>query len=203
MGEHVGDRAPQVRLTQDAGRLSALAQVFGRAFVHEPMMLWPLCSDGDLTECFTKCFGYFLEEALPLGLIWEAGDADGAAVWIPPGRSETWDSHPWSQARILALGDDGGRRYEEFWDWVATHEPTEPSWQLDSIAVRPERQGRGIGRAVIEAGLARARAHGTGVFLSTGTAANVTIYGRCGFRVYDEDDAPAGGPRIWFMRWDP
>ncbi len=46
------------------------------------------------------------------------------------------------------------------------------------------RHGRGIGRALIEAGLAKARADGTGAFLSTGTAANVTIYGRCGFRVY-------------------
>lgn len=192
-----------VRLTQDLARVPTLAPVFGRAFVHEPMMPWPLGADGDLAARFTSCFGYFLEQALPLGVIWEAGDADGAAVWIPPGRSETWERHPWSQARILALGDDGGHRYEAFWDWVAEHEPTEPAWQLDSIAVQPELQGRGIGRAMIEAGLARARADGTSAFLSTGTAANVTIYRRCGFRVYDEDDAPPGGPRIWFLRWDP
>lgn len=64
-------------------------------------------------------------------------------------------------------------------------------------------QGRGIGRALIEAGLAQARRDGIGAFLSTGTAANVAIYGRCGFRVIDEADAPDGGPRIWFMRRDP
>jgi hypothetical protein len=56
---------------------------------------------------------------------------------------------------------------------------------------------------LIEAGLTRARADGTSAFLSTGTQANVAIYGRCGFRVYDEADAPDGGPRVWFMRWDP
>jgi hypothetical protein len=27
--------------------------------------------------------------------------------------------------------------------------------------------------------------------------------GCCGFRVYHEADAPDGGPRVWFMRWDP
>jgi predicted N-acetyltransferase YhbS len=76
-------------------------------------------------------------------------------------------------------------------------------WLLDSIAVVPEAQGRGLGRALIETGLARARADGTGAFLSTGTPRNVSIYGRCGFRVVEDVDAPEGGPHIWFMRWDP
>lgn len=193
----------QVGLTHAPTRLPALAPVFGRAFIHEPMMRWPMGADGDLAERFTRCFGYFLEAALPLGLVWEAGRAEGAAVWIPPGQAEAWESHPWNQARILALCDDNGRRYDAFWAWVATHDPPEPSWQLDSIAVQPELQGRGIGRALIEAGLERARAERSGAFLSTGTAANVAIYDRCGFRVYDEANAPGGGPRIWFMRRDP
>jgi GNAT superfamily N-acetyltransferase len=196
-------RGLSVRPTRAQAPLAALAAVFGRAFVHEPMMRWPLGSHGDLAERFTRCFAYFLEAALPLGLVWEAGRADGAAVWIPPEQNEAWESHPWNQARILALADDGGHRYDAFWEWVGAHDPAEASWQLDSIAVRPERQGRGIGRALIEAGIARARRDGTGAFLSTGTAANVVIYGRCGFRVYHEADAPDGGPRIWFMRRDP
>ncbi len=213
--------SPAVRLTRSRDRVGALAQMLGRAFVREPMMGWPLgagdreAEDGEAVECFTRCFGYFLEAAIPLGLIWEAGDWDppahppiqppptGAAVWIPPERSEAWESHPWSRPRILALADDGGRRYEAFWDWVAAHEPREPMWQLDSIGVAPELQGRGIGRALIEAGLAMARAEGTGAFLSTGTRANVPIYGRCGFRVHEEADAPDGGPHVWFMRSDP
>jgi GNAT superfamily N-acetyltransferase len=194
---------PPVRQTRSQARVTALATIFGRAFVGEPMMRWPLGSTGDLVERFTRCFAYFLKSALPLGLVWEAGQADGAAVWIPPDQSEAWEHHPWNQTRILGLADDGGRRYHAFWDWVATHDPPAPLWQLDSIAVQPELQGRGIGKALIEAGLATARADGTGAFLSTGTAANVTIYGRCGFRVYDEAVAPEGGPRIWFMRWDP
>ena len=57
-----------VRLTRDPARLSALAAVFGRAFVREPMMRWPLGSEGDIEERFTRCFAYFLEAALPLGL---------------------------------------------------------------------------------------------------------------------------------------
>jgi GNAT superfamily N-acetyltransferase len=124
-------------------------------------------------------------------------------VWIGPGQRDAWERDPWDQPQILAEAEDGGRRYQAFWEWVATHEPTEPSWQLDTIAVAPELYGRGIGRALIEVGLARARADRTSAFLSTGTPRNVAVYGRCGFRVYDEADARDGGPRVWFMRWDP
>jgi ribosomal protein S18 acetylase RimI-like enzyme len=197
------DRRPCVALTLDLARVSALAPVFGRAFVHEPMMAWPMGSSGDVASRFAACFASFLEIAVPLGLVWEAGQADGVAVWISPEHREAWEVHPWDQQQILAVAEDGGRRYEAFWEWVATHDPTEPSWQLDTIAVAPELQGRGIGRALIEAGLARVRADGTSAFLSTGTRANVAIYGRCGFRVYHEVEAPDGGPRVWFMRWDP
>jgi GNAT superfamily N-acetyltransferase len=183
--------------------VSALAPVFGRAFVREPMMCWPMGSGDDLAARFARCFASFLEVALPLGLIWEAGQADGVAVWTSPEQREAWELHPWDQQQILAEAEDGGRRYEAFWEWVATHDPIEPSWQLDTIAVEPELHGRGIGRELIEAGLARARADGFSAFLSTGTPANVAIYGRCGFRVYDEADAPDGGPHVWFLRWDP
>jgi GNAT superfamily N-acetyltransferase len=159
------------------------------------MMRWPLGEGGDLVERFTNAFGYFLEEAIPLGLVLEAGDGDGAAVWVPPGVEA-----PWGQERIGAVGDDGGARYDGFWDWVGTHEPGEPHWLLDSIAVEPALQGQGIGAALIAAGLEKARADGVPAFLSTGTAGNVEIYRRCGFRLVEDLDAPGGGPHVWFMR---
>jgi GNAT superfamily N-acetyltransferase len=185
------------------GRVSALAPVFGRAFVNEPMMRWPMGEQGDVVDRFTRTFAHFLEDVLGLGVVWEAAPAKGAAVWVPPGRFGAWEGHPWNQPRINALTDDEGRRYDTFWDWVESHSPDEPLWQLDSIAVEREVQGRGIGAALIAAGLDLARTEGVGAFLSTGTPRNVSIYGRSGFRVTEDLDAPGGGPHVWFMRWDP
>ena len=108
-------------------------------------MCWPLEARGDLAARFARCFTCFLEAALPLGLVWEAGQADGVAVWINSRQRDSWERDPWDQPQILAEAEDAGSRYQAFWEWVATHEPTEPSWQLDTIAVAPELQGCGIG----------------------------------------------------------
>ena len=186
-----------------ADRLHALAPVFGRAFIDDPMMCWSVAGRQDPIERFTCCFAYFLEAALELDLVLEASTARGAAVWIPPGRCEVWEEHPWNQPRILALADDGGNRYDSFWSWIDMRSPDEPLWQLDSIAVDPMVQGRGYGGALIQAGLAQASADGIGAFLSTGTERNVSIYSKYGFRVVEHIDAPDDGPHVWFMRWDP
>jgi GNAT superfamily N-acetyltransferase len=197
------ERLPLEVSSAGEDRLHALAPVFGRAFVDDPMLRWSMPGPSDAVVRFTACFEYFLERALGLNLVWEAGTAEGAAVWVPPDRCGAWEEHPWNQRRILELADDGGDRYHSFWSWIDAHSPDAPLWQLDSIAVDPSVQGRGYGGALIHAGLARAAADGIGAYLSTGTKRNVSLYSACGFRVVEDADAPDNGPHIWFMRWEP
>ncbi len=192
-----------VKITQ-AGpqRLSALADLLGRAFVDEPMMRWPFGEHGDVEERFTRCFEYFLEGVIPRGTVWEAGDAIGAAAWIAPGEMDVWRDAQVTESRMHALTEDGGRRYDVFWAWVDAKAPTEPVWFLDSVGVERHARGRGIGGALVRVGLDRARADGVDAFLETGNPHNVPIYEHLGFTVADAAQAPDGGPRIWFMRCD-
>ena len=74
---------------------------------------------------------------------------------------------------------------------------------LDSVAVAPGSQGRGIGSALIEFALERGRESDTAMLLETGTQRNVPLYERLGFHVVEEADPPEGGPHVWFMRRDP
>ena len=76
--------------TASEDRLLPLASVLGRAFVVEPILRWSLGEHGEVADRFTRCFQYCLEDLLPLGVVWEAGDADGAAVWISPDDDEAW-----------------------------------------------------------------------------------------------------------------
>ena len=193
-----------VEITQ-AGRdrLPVVASVLGRAFVTEPMMCWPLGLQGDIEERVVQAFEYFLDGLIVLGMVWEAGVGMGAAIWVPPDQLNAWEDAQRRDHRVRALTDDGGRRWDAFWEWIESKLPDAPLWHLDSVGVAPEMQGRGIGSALIDFGLARARAAETGVFLETGSARNVPLYERLGFRVVEDADAPGVGPHIWFMRWDP
>lgn len=197
-------RSVDVDITQaSSDRLIQLASVFGRSFVVEPMLCWSLGDHGDLAQRFSRAFEYFLEGLIPLGMVWEAGNAEGAAVWVPPKGASAWQEAQTRDGRTEELTLDGGRRYSRFWEWVESKIPDEPLWHLDSVAVEPEARGRGIGTALIEHGLARARADRLGAVLETGNPRNVPYYEAFGFRVVDEAEAPDKGPCIWFMRCNP
>jgi GNAT superfamily N-acetyltransferase len=183
-------------------RLSVLASLFGRTFVEEPMVRWPLGVHGDVEERFTRLFARFLESLIDLGMVWEAGAAMGAAVWLPADQADAWEDAQTRDSRVHALTDDGGWRYDAYWAWVESKMPDEPAWHLDSVAVQPELRCRGIGAALIDFGLARAHTAGTGACLETGNPRNVPYYERFGFRTATDEDAPDGGPHIWFMRWE-
>ena len=53
------------------------------------MTQWSLGDRGDVADRLTRCFAYFLEQVLDLGLVWEVGAGNGAAVWVPPSTSKT------------------------------------------------------------------------------------------------------------------
>jgi GNAT superfamily N-acetyltransferase len=133
-------------------------------------------------------------------MLWETEDGAGTAAWIPPGSDvgiEQVNVATWPV--IPPLTDDGGARYQAFWNWLEDHVPDEPHWMLDIVAVDPARQGRGTGTALIRHGLALADRDGVPAFLETGNPRNVPYYERLGFRVAEEGDAPDGGPHMWFM----
>jgi len=184
-------------------RLTVVATVLGRAFVTEPMMCWPLGPpEEDLKERLVQSFEYFLETLIELGMVWEADRGAGAAVWIPPDQRESWEEAQIRDRRVYALMKDGGRRWDGFWEWVASRIPDESLWHLDSVGVAPEMQGRGIGSALIEFGLGRVRVTGNSAVLETGSSRNLALYERYGFRVMEDLDPPGGGPHVWFMRWN-
>ena len=89
------------------------------------------------------------------------------------------------------------------WSWIEACHSRERHWLLDQLAVEPAAHGRGIGGAMLRFAISRAQEDESPLLLETGVAGNVALYERFGLRVTLEEDAPGGGPRIWFMRRDP
>jgi GNAT superfamily N-acetyltransferase len=184
------------------GDVPALAVTFAAAFGDDAMIRWPMPEATPAT--LQELFGVILAPYAESGVLWKIGGQDGGAAWLPPGVAGRFaEIEQSTRAAISSLTGDGGARYAAFWDCLDAHLPGEPCWFLDLVGVAPGAQGRGLGQALVRHGLARARVDGCPAFLETGTPRNVPFYESFGFRVVGEQQAPDGGPVIWFMQTPP
>jgi GNAT superfamily N-acetyltransferase len=183
-----------------ADQIPRLAHTYASAFIDDPMIRWPFPTDAGLDD-YAAMFQTLLVQYIQIGVVWQVDDCAGAAAWLPPEDAERFEEiELTTREQIAPLTDDDGARYGKLWDWLGSHIPDEPCWFLDMIAVHPDHQGRGLGRILIEHGLAGARKEGSPAFLETSQQANIGYYQTFGFDVVAHEQAPGGGPEIWFMR---
>lgn len=128
-----------------------------------------------------------------------AGRVDGALIAAPPFRHPLPAPPLALQLRTLWVQ---GLRTQRLWGRVFEHlqplHPLEPHWYLSTLGVRPEARGRGLGRELLRAFLARADAEGRPSYLETDRAANLSLYEPAGFAV--ERESEVLGVRIWHLR---
>ncbi len=87
-----------------------------------------------------------------------------------------------------ALGKEATARLERYATLTDAHLPRAPLLHIGLIGVRPQVQGRGYARLLLDAvhRLAARHSTATGVGLDTENAANVAFYERMGYRVVAE-----------------
>jgi hypothetical protein len=80
----------QVRLaTQE--QLPTLTRVLARAFVTEPMMTWPIGALSDPAAAIEASFAIWDAANIELGVVFEAGQGAGVAVWVAPESRQPMD----------------------------------------------------------------------------------------------------------------
>jgi len=111
---------------------------------------------------------------------------------LPPPRASV-------QLRTLLLqGFRAAGRWREVWEALAARHPPEPIFTLSLLGVAPERQGRGIGSALLADWLADVDVAGQPAWLETASARNLPFYRRFGFQVAEE--IALQGVPVWLMR---
>ena len=123
-----------------------------------------------------RAFGAFLE-----------GDLAGVALWHPPGQ---FPLSSWRKARMtFALARSAAaapRAYPRFARSGAALEravPAMPFWYLEALGVHPNAQRRGVGGALLAAGLAVVDADHLPCHLHTSDPANIDYYQRWEFKL--------------------
>lgn len=187
-----------VRLATGADA-DALDHVLADAFAEDPISAYLLPEERRRRERLRLGMGHVLRSLyLPNRGAWTIADRDGVAMWAKPG-----DATPSAlrQLRDLptfvrAFGRHVPRAMRAF-DTAESSRPPEDHWYLELLAVRPDRQGRGVGSALLAATLAQVDAAGLPAFLVTSNPRNVPLYERFGFAIGDEYDI--GPVHVWPM----
>jgi ribosomal protein S18 acetylase RimI-like enzyme len=183
--------------------LPAVVETAARSLEAEAMLRWSF-GEENFEERIRRHFTHYDGENVRRGWVRISADCAGIAVWIPPEGREEHDAigpaPPGGEAEVLG---DHAKRHADFWGWIGEHEPPEPLLYLSHVGVVPERQGEGIGSALMRDGLGEGDRQRVPIWLETSRADNATYYERFGFDIVTHEDAPDGGPHIWFMRRGP
>ncbi len=156
----------EVRLAT-VDEVPVLAALLAHAFADDAIMRWTVAGEGR-EERVRAFFEDFDRSTAACGWLWTVDGGSGAALWVPPGTEAEFEE--------LTFADEGASpEYRSFWAWAEAARPAEPHWYLDHIAVEAGARGSGLGVALIEHGLALARAEGAPAFLCTSRSDNVGI----------------------------
>jgi GNAT superfamily N-acetyltransferase len=178
-----------------------LADVLGRAFADDPLNRHLVPDDARRAKMLPGGFARQLRHVfLPNGLVLTTPDRAGAALWLGP------DAQRLSLAQQLRLlpgmvrlfGIRGLSAAAGALAELDRHAPREPHWHLSILGVTPERQGAGLGSALLRPVLERCDREVRAAYLETANAANVPFYERHGFAVRERLDV-RDGLRVWTM----
>ena len=141
---------------------------------------------------------------LPFGGCYTTDDHSGAAIWAPAGKPLlTGLKGILTMFPVLPYVAHNFVTTVRMLNLVEGMHPHEPHWYLASLGTAVDRQGTGIGSALMRPVLEHCDADGLPCYLESSKERNVPFYRRHGFEVVEEVRLPADGPPIWAMWRDP
>jgi ribosomal protein S18 acetylase RimI-like enzyme len=141
---------------------------------------------------------------LPFGGCYTAEGYAGSAIWAPAGKPlHTGLSGILTMLPVLPFVATNLRTTLRLLALVESKHPHEPHWYLASLGTAVERQGTGVGGALMRPVLEHCDAEGIPCYLESSKERNVPFYRRHGFEVVGDARLPGDGPTIWTMWREP
>lgn len=181
--------------------------MLARAFMDDPAFIYELPHQPSRERRLVRYFATLLKrEALRLGATEVAlleGKIVGATIWRPP---NTWQ--PPIPVQIAALPgyiscfQGRSLRALHTESVMFKEHPREEHWYLHVIGTEPDRQGKGVGAALLRSRLERCDREGLPAYLESSKLTNVPLYEHFGFEVTGTLGMPEAAPPITKM-WRP
>jgi GNAT superfamily N-acetyltransferase len=193
-------------LDPSPSNVASVRAVLGAAFADDPMLQWIFRDVPAIEHATAAWIGLFAEALATLGSVDVVTDDDGtivaAAMWRTDARPMPLPELPSVGGLMTAiLGPERMTTVATGLGGFAAHKPEPPYHYLMFLGVRPDHQGRGLGRQLVAAGQDRARTDGQGVYLESTNPQNLPFYASAGFTVLGDFTLEPDGPTAWRLWW--
>ena len=194
---------PPVRRGTDDDVASA-AHVLAEAFAHDPVWGWAYPMAAAEPERVAPVWALWVRSALAQGSLWVTEGCEAVAVRVAPDAAELTDADAALFAPLTEeLVGDRAQQVLAALDAFETAHPTAPEHHyLSLLGTANAHRGRGVGVALLAAGLERIDAEGAPAYLESTNPANDARYGRLGFQPRGTVTIPATGTVATTM-WRP
>jgi GNAT superfamily N-acetyltransferase len=180
----------------------ALAEVLARAFYDDPVTAWFYPDAKRRMRHARRFFGIRLRQLAIHGLISTNEERSGAALWAPPGHWRENLRQSLMQLPMLPVLLPRIVRATHAVREIERHHPAQPHYYLSVVGTDPEKQGGGIGSALLVPVLRRCDETDTAAYLESSKESNLPFYARHGFAVTKRIELPEGPP-LWLMWREP
>ena len=197
--------APAVRRAR-ADDVSGMADALADAFHDDPVMTWLFGSRPPRPQKYLRpFFRHEGERHLRNDTVFTADGHPGAAYWDPPGH---WKAPILGMVKLAPTMVSGiGLRVVKALQGLSrlekAHAEHPDHYYLAVLGTRTDRQGEGIGSALMAPVLQICDDQGIGAYLESSKESNIPYYRRHGFEVAGEVTFPGDGPTLWPMWRDP
>jgi GNAT superfamily N-acetyltransferase len=182
--------------------LDVLSQVITDAFHDLAVSQWLIPDAEARRAIFPGYFQILLQHALDAGLVYTTEQRTAAALWLPATGPA---SPPGGYARQLAEATGPYlNRFLAFDEELARHHPAGlQHHHLAILAVRPDRQGQGIGTRLLDAHRAILDAKGIVAYLEASDLGTRRVYLVHGYTDHGQPIQLPGGPVMHPMMREP
>ncbi|MEW2167816.1 GNAT family N-acetyltransferase [Streptomyces sp. NPDC007084] len=206
------------------GDREAVVRLLDQAFQDDPVSGWVFPDPAHRRATHHKLMAAFTDIVLAEGRIDLAEDGSACALWldVPAGEHGGGDGEHGGGETVAEAGADAGagaddgpaqlraavdpenERVELIGRLTAEAHPSGRAHAyLWMIGVSPERQGEGLGSALIESVLDRCDREGLAAYLEASNARSRALYDRLGFVLTGDPIDLPDGPRMWPMWREP
>ena len=186
----------------DPDHADVVSQVIAEAFAELAVVGWLVPEPTARPNVLLADFRIFVDHAFEHGEVHATPDLDAVALWFPLDGDPLPEPRDYQRRLTDAVGGwvDRFRVLDEL---LETNHPTEPHHHLAFLAVRPDRQGNGLGSALLRHHHARLDRAGTPAYLEASSPASRDLYLRHGYHLRGEPFTVPDGTPFWPMWREP